>query len=457
MAELKCLLHVVQFKNIGQWDAKGFFGTEINSKYKVDRLGRYIERNAQKVKLSHYPEREFHILGISNETGMFDAYSEVGKNINQPYIQVKNHDIAYNPYRINVGSIGLKTEALKNQYISPAYMVFSCKNGLLPEYLFRVMKTETFNQLVRENTTGSVRQTLSFDKLSTIQIPIPEIKEQKRLVDSYNLLISEAEQTRKNEDSLEEEIENYLFNILEIKKVQPKEKNGSLLGTVHYKEMVKWGAEFGFQSVNPDNIFHSSKYPNISITNLYEINPSTKYPDEVETVTFLPMECISDIYGEIKEWRTGMKADTKGYSKFQEEDVLWAKITPCMQNGKSAIARGLQNGYGYGSTEYHVFRARKGKAIPEYIYCFMRTKALRKIAQTYFTGSAGQQRVGTDFIESLTLPVLPVSSDEEGILTQQTVTAHIFELKNRMKNLHQEAQRLYKKANQEFEEEIFRK
>lgn len=457
MDELKCLLRGVRFKNIGQWDVKGFFGTDISSKYKIERLGAYLERNTKKVKLFHYPETEFYILGISNEKGMFDAYSELGKNINQPYIHIENNDIAYNPYRINVGSIGLKTEALQNQYISPAYVVFSCKKGLLPEYLFRVMKTETFNQLVRENTTGSVRQTLSFDKLSLMQVPVPEIKEQERLVDSYNLLISKAEQTRKNADSLEEEIENYLFDILEIKKPKLEEKSGFLLSTVHFKEMIQWGAEFGLQSVDPGNIFHSEKYANVPITDLFEVNPATKYPDEVENVTFLPMECISDICGEITEWREGRTTDAKGYSKFQEKDVLWAKITPCMQNGKCAIARALQNGYGYGSTEYHVFRAKEGKAIPEYVYCFMRTKTLRKIAQTYFTGSAGQQRVGTDFIEMLTLPELPVSSDLPDTLTQQIVTAHIFEQKDRIKNLRQEAQRLHKKANLEFEEEIFGK
>lgn len=108
MVEMKHLLKTIQFKNIEQWDAKSLFGTSISSKYKVERLGRYIERNTKKVKLFNYPETEFHILGISNETGMFDAYSELGRNINQPYILVDYNEIAYNPYRINVGSIGLK-------------------------------------------------------------------------------------------------------------------------------------------------------------------------------------------------------------------------------------------------------------------------------------------------------------------------------------------------------------
>src|SRR5690606_7764208 len=91
----------------------------------------------------------------------------------------------YNPYRINVGSIGLKLPEHKYKYISPAYVVFSCKSDLLPEYLFAMFKTERFNAIINENTTGSVRQNLSYNKLSQIDIPLPSIKEQKILVEAY--------------------------------------------------------------------------------------------------------------------------------------------------------------------------------------------------------------------------------------------------------------------------------
>ena len=77
---------------------------------------------------------------------MFDAYSELGKNIKQPYIYVENGCLAYNPYRINIGSIGLKTDKLNNEYISPAYVVFKCKETILPEYLYLVLKVRSATQ-----------------------------------------------------------------------------------------------------------------------------------------------------------------------------------------------------------------------------------------------------------------------------------------------------------------------
>ena len=102
--------------------------------------------------------------------------------------------IAYNPYRINVGSIGIRLEENVNEYISPAYVVFSCKTNLLPEYLFLVFKTETFNKVINENTTGSVRQNLSFDKLKDLEIPLPSIQEQYTIVNTYFSKINEANQ-----------------------------------------------------------------------------------------------------------------------------------------------------------------------------------------------------------------------------------------------------------------------
>ena len=116
------LLKVVHFSETEQWNVKYFFSTAISSKFPISSIGKHTIRINKKNKLSNYPEKMFGILGISNEVGMFDAYSEFGKNINQPYIHVENGCLAYNPYRINVGSVGLKKDNLLNEYISSAYV-----------------------------------------------------------------------------------------------------------------------------------------------------------------------------------------------------------------------------------------------------------------------------------------------------------------------------------------------
>ncbi len=448
------LLKTIRFRETEQWNVKYFFSTSITSKYPISNIGKHTIRITSKTKLFEEPEKKFGILGISNEFGMFDAYTELGKNINQPYIYVENGYLAYNPYRVNVGSIGLKTDELLNKYISPAYVVFKCKETLLPEYLYLVLKTSIFNTLIKDNTTGSVRQTLSYDKLSNINIPVPLIDVQCKLVEKYNDCIKKAKSIEQEADLLNEEIDDYIFDILKIEKRIITKDGLKLLKTTSFSKLVGWGAKMNSNTIKPQDVFKSSQFDNLPLEFFCELNPKTIYPEDVEDVSFIPMGCVSDIYGEIIEHKLGKTSKSKGYTAFQENDVIWAKITPCMQNGKCAVATNLKNGYAYGSTEFHVFRTNEN-ALPEYIYCLLRTKRLRKVAMSYFTGSAGQQRVGTDFLEMLTLPKLPIHSDNPDVITQETIVKKVFDIRNQVRKMHTEAAKLHTQAKKEFEETIF--
>jgi type I restriction enzyme S subunit len=97
----------------------------------------------------------------------------------------------------------------------------------------------------------------------------------------------------------------------------------------------------------------------------------------------------------------------KGFTSFREDDVIMAKITPCMENGKAAIARHLINGQGFGSTEFHVFRST-GAVLPEFIYHFIRQDVYRRAAEAEMTGSVGQKRVPQSFLETTELPLPPL-------------------------------------------------
>ena len=117
------------------------------------------------------------------------------------------------------------------------------------------------------------------------------------------------------------------------------------------------------------------------------------------------MAAVDEISGTIArpEFKT-LGELRKGFTPFQEDDVIFAKITPCMQNGKSAVARGLANGLGFGSTEFHVIRCGP-RVLPDWIWYFLRQRSVKEAAQHSFRGSAGQQRVPADFLKQLTIPV----------------------------------------------------
>lgn len=449
------LLKTAHFSDTEQWDVKYYFSTSITSKYPISNIGKHTIHISKKAKLFNEPEKEFRILGISNESGMFDAYTELGKNINQPYIYVEDGCLAYNPYRINVGSIGLKTGRLLNEYISPAYVVIKCKETILPEYLFIVLKSSMLNTLIKENTTGSVRQTLSYDNLAKIKIPVPSsLEEQEKIVSKYKETIADAQKAKKTAVNLEKSIDNCLIELLGISHIESSRKQCTILEQTNFKNLLGWGAQINLNPLKPQEIFRSNKFNNLPLEYYCEINPKTTYPSGVDQVSFVPMESVSDVYGEIVNNQAGDIAKSKGFTRFAEKDILWAKITPCMQNGKCAVANHLNNGYGFGSTEFHILRPND-KALPEYIYCFLRTGILRKAATIYFTGSAGQQRVGANFLKAITIPDIPLNSNDKNAITQEKIVSSIFSIKHEIKVAYAKSEALYKKADDDFTAAVF--
>ena len=105
----------------------------------------------------------------------------------------------------------------------------------------------------------------------------------------------------------------------------------------------------------------------------------------------------------------------KGFTYFEDGDVLLAKITPCFENGKAGIARGLKNGVGFGSTEYIVIRTDNEKVRSEWIYYFINSPEFLELGASNMTGSAGQRRVPLDFVRNYKIPV-PTIEDQDIIL-----------------------------------------
>jgi len=147
----------------------------------------------------------------------------------------------------------------------------------------------------------------------------------------------------------------------------------------------------------------------VPLAEICEVNPSP--PNKLgsnDPCSFVPMEAVDDWSATIE--RTIIRPYqevAKGFTSFAEHDVLIAKITPCMENGKCAIARRLSNGIGFGSTEFHVLRATN-RVLPEWLLYFWRLPATRQLAERNMTGSGGQQRVPTGFLEELAIPLPPI-------------------------------------------------
>ncbi|MFE7781778.1 restriction endonuclease subunit S [Streptomyces nigrescens] len=120
-------------------------------------------------------------------------------------------------------------------------------------------------------------------------------------------------------------------------------------------------------------------------------------------------------YGEIKK---------KSLTSFQEDDVLFAKITPCMENGKIVKAQGLLGGRAVGSTEFHVLRSR-GAVLPDYLTHFLLQRSVRIMAERNMSGAVGQRRVPRPYLESLEVPVPPLAEQHRIVVELDEQIAHV--------------------------------
>jgi type I restriction enzyme S subunit len=145
-----------------------------------------------------------------------------------------------------------------------------------------------------------------------------------------------------------------------------------------------------------------------------ELNPRRPeiVRDDDEPTSFIPMSAVDDINGVVSNLELRPYTEIKkGYTYFAEGDILFAKITPCMQNGKHAIARGLREGIGFGSTEFHIIRPTSDVS-SEWIHKFIRQPSILHLAIGFFSGAVGQQRVPEAFLSNLEIPLPPLAEQK---------------------------------------------
>ena len=149
---------------------------------------------------------------------------------------------------------------------------------------------------------------------------------------------------------------------------------------------------------------------NSKFTEVVIFNPKkseVKKDMEIEA-SFVPMEAIGTD-GSFSIKRSGKIKDFyKGYTYFKDGDVIFAKITPCFENGKIAIVNHCTNKIGFGTTEFHVARPISGKTNAEWVMNLLRNDSLHTYASSKMAGSAGQKRIQTPFFEKLGVYLPPL-------------------------------------------------
>jgi type I restriction enzyme S subunit len=268
--------------------------------------------------------------------------------------------------------------------------------GLHPFYLLHFINSPLAKQQFNKRLKGIGVPNLHLEEIREVEIPIPPLAEQKRIVaflDSAFAAIDKAKANiEKNLQNAREFFESYLQNVF-----------------------ANRGGDWTEQRLGEVFIIKPAKS---------EVKKGLK---ESDAVSFLPMEDLNVLaYNITAKQERKLKDVVSSYTYFANNDVLLAKITPCFENGKIGIARNLTNGVGFGSSEYIVFRS-KGEIVPEYLYYFLSRDKFREKGKKRMTGAVGHKRVAKEFVEEYIIPYPKIVDEQMSIVCRLEGLSHKIE------------------------------
>ena len=237
-------------------------------------------------------------------------------------------------------------------------------NSIKAAFLFRLLNQGAFKAFLNEQITGVNINNLGANLLYRFRVPVPPIEVQHKIV-------AEISGYQRVIDGARAVIDNYSPNVV----------------------------------VDPE-------WPLVEINKICNVNPKKAEISTLKgstTVSFVPMSDVgeNEMYFKAKDQKR-LQDVGMSYTYFRENDVLVAKVTPCFENGKAGIARGLNNGIGFGSSEFYILRP--GESVtPQWIYHAIASPLFRSWATPKMTGTGGLQRVPRSVLEAYQIPLPPMT------------------------------------------------
>ncbi len=251
---------------------------------------------------------------------------------------------------------------------------------ILRKCLFYFLSSSLFLEQKDKNSSGATQKAITNSGLAQITITLPSLEEQQKFVGQMDLLNDAITARTRQLAMLDDLVKSRFIELF------------GMPGT----DAFGWGL--------------------VPLGSICNINPKKSLDSRLVSgavVSFVPMPAVTE-HGEIDATAIKEYDEVKtGFTYFAENDVLFAKITPCMENGKGAVAKGLHNGIGFGSTEFHVLRPISGKSDPYWIYTLTAFSQFRMDAASNMTGSAGQRRVPASFLENYRVSLPPIALQEQ--------------------------------------------
>ena len=368
---------------------------------------------------------------------------DYGKNPQPIYISIdaatkttKKGDILLARYGASLGKVFWAEDGAYNVAMAKVIPLFDIKT-ISNEYLFLYYKSSLYQDTIIGHSR-SAQAGFNKDDLSKMFFVLPPLSEQIRIVNALkNIepLIAEYDKLEQQAMKLDGEIYDKLKkSILQYAiqgKLVPQDSNDEpasvLLERIRAEKKAQLGKKYveSYIYKGDDNCYYEKVGKNESVLlenlpfdipdswcwtrleNVANINPRNNVNDNLD-VSFVEMKSIMDGFNnafcyEKRKWR-----DVKsGFTHFKNGDVGFAKITPCFQNRKSVVFHGLENCYGAGTTELHILRAYSDTIFSAYLLYFVKSPYFIEHGKINFSGTAGQQRFGTDAVKHTFIPIPP--------------------------------------------------
>lgn len=423
------------------------------SKWGYEKISNLVERIVDgpfgsDLKVDEYQPSGIPLLRVSNlKTGEVEGnivFISEEKQHQLKRSKVYPNDVLLTKAGAILGYSAVFPEHLGEGNITSHLVTITCKKNINPFYLSHYFRCHIGQLQIYRWGNKSTRPELNTSEVKNILVTLPPLEIQHQIVDKMEEAYLLRKQKEAEAQRLLDSIDDYLLAELGIK--LPEQAKNTVQSRIFTRRLSEVsGGRFDAPVHHKQYSLNTTKYPMTKLIDCILINPLTSFYGFLpETLaTFIPMDQVSDKYGEANILEYKALEDSNGYTKFQNNDLLWAKITPCMQNGKSAVVSNLNNGIGFGSTEFHVFRAREGIDI-NYIHAIFRLQSLRNYGVLYFSGSAGHQRVSDEFFKRLYIP-------KPSLKKQTEIANHITQIRNQAKQLQQQAKAELEQAKKEVE------
>ena len=330
---------------------------------------------------------------------------------------------------------------------TPEIVPFKVFGNIVPDYIVAFLKCPYVNTVINSVTYGVKMPRVGTKTMTELLVPIPPLSEQKRIIkklceveplaDNYTeayvqvaklnqefpellkkSILQEAIQGKLVSQDPNDEPASILLDRIRSEKQRliregkiKKDKHESIIfrrDNSHYEKLDE--IEHCIDDEIPFEIPETWEW--IRLGSLFTINPRNNIADDT-VVGFMPMPLLKDGFHSGHTYETKLWKDVKsGFTHFANNDVVIAKITPCFQNRKSAVIHDLPSGYGAGTTELHVLRDYTKMLYIPYFLMICKTHDFIQNGMKNFSGTAGQQRVGKDFIFNYLVPLPPVNEQK---------------------------------------------